>query len=111
MSKSGESAPGPQRGDEDDHDLLTYGEVAVRLHEAIKAQEGLVTRLAKHGDSTQVAEAQARLEALREAKERNRRQPVNDKNFEEFFGYTGTPQGGSSKTSSNCVGSQERSEK
>jgi hypothetical protein len=111
MSKSGDSAPGPQRGAEDDHDLLTYGEVGVRLHEAIEAQEGLVTQLAKRGDSAQVAEARARLEALREAKERNRRQPINDKNFEQFFGYTGTPQGGSSITSSNRIGSQERSEK
>jgi hypothetical protein len=111
MSKSGDSASGPQREAEDDHDLLTYGEVAVRLHEAIKAQEGLVAQLAEHGDSAQVAKARARLQTLHEAKERNRRQPINDKNFEHFFGYAGTPQSGSSVTSSNRIGSQERSEK
>ena len=34
-------------------------------------------------------QAAARLAALQESAERNRAQPINDENFEKFFGYPG----------------------
>jgi hypothetical protein len=49
--------------------------------------------LASLEDSGQAAEserARRRLAALEEALERNQRQPINDENFERFFGYKGT---------------------
>jgi len=79
----------PQRDDEDDHDLLTYGEAGVRLHEEIRAQQRLVAQLEESGAS-EVSAARQRLEALEEALERNRRQPINDENFERFFGFKGS---------------------
>jgi hypothetical protein len=80
----------PQREAEDDHDLLTYGEVAVRLYEEIRSHQAKVAELEKHGAADEVAKARRRLEALQEAAERNQRQPINDDNFERFFGYKGT---------------------
>ncbi|WP_261569584.1 acyl-CoA synthase [Frankia gtarii] len=83
----------PQREDEDDQDLLTYGEVAVRLAEEIEAQSALVTELegAEPADAERVGRERTRLAALRDAQERNQRRPINDENFERFFGYRGTP--------------------
>ncbi|CAJ62198.1 MULTISPECIES: hypothetical protein [Frankia] len=83
----------PQREDTDDQDLLTYGEVAVRLAEEVRAQAVLVTELegAEPVDAERVARERARLAALRDAQERNSRRPINDENFERFFGYRGTP--------------------
>jgi hypothetical protein len=40
-------------------------------------------------DESAVREAKARLSALEEGAERNRAQPINDENFEKFFGYPG----------------------
>jgi len=79
-----------QREDESDHDLLTYGEVGVRLQQAVREQRALVARL-EQSDGAGIEPARARLAALEEAFERNRRQPINDDNFERFFGYPGTP--------------------
>ncbi|MER6972127.1 hypothetical protein ACFVDI_00750 [Nocardioides sp. NPDC057767] len=76
------------REDEDDHDLLTYGEAGVRLQEAVRAQRDLVKGLADEG-SSELAVARARLGELEEAAARNARQPINDENFERFFGYRG----------------------
>jgi precorrin-6B methylase 1 len=82
----------PQREVEDDHDLLTYGEAAVRLHEEIRSHRAIVAELERHGAADDIAKVRRRLEALEEAAERNRRQPINDANFERFFGFTGTAQ-------------------
>ena len=86
---SRDSAP-PQRDDTDDHDLLTYGEAGVRLYEEVRAQRTLVEALELSGPSDELAEARRRLEMLEAAFERNTRQPINDDNFEAFFGYKGT---------------------
>lgn len=84
------SQPSPvQREDEDDHDLLTYGEAGFRLHEAVDQQRELVERLEAAGDAG-ATDARTRLTALEQAVERNTRQPINDDNFERFFGYPGT---------------------
>lgn len=79
------------REDEDDHDLLTYGEVGARLREAIGGQRALVTRLEADGaPAEQLAAARHRLDLLHDAARRNARQPITDENFERFFGYPGT---------------------
>ena len=81
--------PVPEREDEDDHDLLTYGEVKVRIHEEVRTQRALVAELeATGGDASG---ARRRLDALVDAAERNSRSRINDDNFEKFFGYRGTP--------------------
>ena len=79
----------PQREEEDDYDLLTYGEAGVRLYQEVQAQRRLVAELESGGD-TGLDAARRRLVALEEAAERNKRQPINDENFEAFFGYKGT---------------------
>ncbi|MDO3395406.1 hypothetical protein QWJ41_06740 [Nocardioides sp. SOB44] len=83
------SEPTPvEREDEDDHDLLTYGEAGFRLYEAVRDQRALVQRLREAG-SPGVDAAETRLSGLQEAADRNSRQPINDENFERFFGYPG----------------------
>jgi hypothetical protein len=80
----------PVREDEDDHDLLTFGEVAVRLDAEIRALAGQVTLLEAAGEEPeQLAKARQRLAQLRDAATRNARQPINDENFARFFGYEG----------------------
>ena len=75
--------------DEDDHDLLTFGEAGerLRIEIATAAREG--QRLQQSGPVEALEKAQARLEALRSAADRNSAQPINDANFEKFFGYPG----------------------
>ncbi|MBJ7336461.1 acyl-CoA synthetase [Mycolicibacterium sp.] len=75
--------------DEDDHDLLTFGEVGERLRLEIAAAVAEVERLRESGSDTERAKATTRLEALRAASSRNAAQPINDANFEKFFGYPG----------------------
>lgn len=83
-----------ERLDEDDHDLLTYGEVAARLSEEIAAESQRLREWeARVAAGQPLAEARdrsaRRLEQLREALGRNRRQPITDANFERFFGFKG----------------------
>jgi hypothetical protein len=78
----------PQREDEQDNDLLTYSEVAVRLHEEIVALRARVAEIDAEGGEGAEA-VRKRLTALEGAAERNSRQPINDENFERFFGYKG----------------------
>ena len=82
------TTPPPDREGKDDHDLLTYGEARVRLDNEVRAQQRVVAALQANGGAALEA-ARARLDALRDAAERNRRQPINDRNFESFFGYPG----------------------
>jgi hypothetical protein len=86
-----ESANPPRRKlDEDDHDLLTFGEAGERLRMEIRAAQDRVAELeADSPDAAGLGEARARLSALREAAQRNSAQPINDDNFERFFGYPG----------------------
>ena len=80
---------GRDKVDEDDHDLLTFGEAGERLRLEIAAAGQEVQRLATSGPVEALEKAQARLEALRSAAARNSAQPINDANFEKFFGYPG----------------------
>jgi hypothetical protein len=75
--------------DEDDHDLLTFGEAGERLRLEIAAAVRKVQDLRQSGPIEALEKAQARLEALRSAAARNSAQPINDANFEKFFGYPG----------------------
>lgn len=75
--------------DDDDHDLLTFTEVGERLRHEVAAAEQDVARLAAQGPSPELARAEARLRDLRSAARRNAAQPINDENFERFFGYPG----------------------
>ncbi|HEX3899709.1 MAG TPA: acyl-CoA synthase [Mycobacteriales bacterium] len=75
------------RPDEDDQDLLTYGEAGVRLQDEVAAMRVRVAELETAGDDA--APARLRLEALEGAAERHARQRINDENFERFFGYAG----------------------
>ena len=70
--------------DEDDYDLLTYDEVAVRLRGEIAAQQAVVDAAA---DAVDAAAAQDRLQALKDASVRTSRRRVNDETFERFFGF------------------------
>lgn len=85
----------PQREAGDDHDLLTYGEAGVRLHEEIAAQRAIIAArqgVDPQGDhpDPELDAARRRLHLLEEAAERNFRGRINDDNFERFFGYQGT---------------------
>ena len=80
---------GRDKVDEDDHDLLTFGEAGERLRLEIAAAAREVQRLTPSGPVETLEKAQARLEALRSAAARNSAQPINDANFEKFFGYPG----------------------
>jgi hypothetical protein len=75
--------------DEDDHDLLTFGEAGERLRLEIAAAAQEVQGLQQSGPVEALEKAQARLEALWSAAARNSAQPINDANFEKFFGYPG----------------------
>jgi hypothetical protein len=75
--------------DEDDHDLLTFGEAGERLRLEIAAAVRKMQDLQQSGPIEALEKAQARLEALRSAAARNSAQPINDANFEKFFGYPG----------------------
>jgi hypothetical protein len=84
------------REDEDDHDLLTYGEVAARLSEEIAAETQRLREWQQQlATGSPVAEecdrSARRLAQLRDAQSRNRRQPITDENFEHFFGFKGQP--------------------
>lgn len=80
---------GRDRVDEDDHDLLTFGEAGERLRIEIAAAAREVQRLARSGPVEALEKARARHDALRSAASRNSAQPINDANFEKFFGYPG----------------------
>jgi hypothetical protein len=83
------------REDEDDYDLLTYGEAGARVTEEIAAERARLAdweaRLAAGEDVAERRDRSARrLEQLRDAAQRNARQPITDENFERFFGYPGS---------------------
>lgn len=75
--------------DDDDHDLLTFGEAGERLRLEVAAAAREVSRLRQDGPLEALEKAESRLEALRSAAVRNSAQPINDANFEKFFGYPG----------------------
>ena len=95
IQPGGESAAGRpedvERPQDDDHDLLTFGEAGARLEIEIRALRARLNDLetAPLRDEAAIAQARARLAALQESAARNRAQPINDEKFERFFGYPG----------------------
>ncbi|MCF6390326.1 acyl-CoA synthetase [Mycobacterium sp. MBM] len=83
------SPPERQKLGDDDHDLLTFDEVGERLRLEIDAAAHEVARLAQGGSELELTRAESRLRDLRAAAQRNAAQPINDANFERFFGYPG----------------------
>ena len=81
---------GREKLGDDDHDLLTFGEAGERLRIEVAVAAEDVERLAQSGSAVELEKARARLTALRSAAARNSAQPINDANFEKFFGYPGT---------------------
>ncbi|WP_231984392.1 MULTISPECIES: acyl-CoA synthetase [unclassified Mycobacterium] len=77
------------RLDEDDHDLLTFVEAGERLRIEIASVQCQLEQCRRLGTPQEVDSAQRRLDALRAAAQRNSAQPINDENFEKFFGYPG----------------------
>lgn len=75
--------------DDDDHDLLTFAEAGERLRAEIADAAREVQMSQDSGDEASLAKARARLAALQRAADRNRAAPINDANFEKFFGYPG----------------------
>jgi hypothetical protein len=80
-----------ERPEDDDHDLLTFGEAGARLEIEIRTLRALLRELegTQPRDDAAIESAAARLAALQDGAERNRAQPINDGNFEKFFGYPG----------------------
>lgn len=78
-----------EKTDEVDHDLLTFGEAGERLRLEVAAGTREVSRLKQEGSIEALERAEARLQALKSAAVRNSAQPINDANFERFFGYAG----------------------
>ncbi|WP_166908122.1 acyl-CoA synthetase [Mycobacterium sp. DL440] len=89
MTDPDPAADARARVDEDDHDLLTFGEAGERLRIEIVTAAANLDRLRLSGSQADVEKAGARLAALRAAVKRNSAQPINDANFEKFFGYPG----------------------
>jgi hypothetical protein len=79
------------REDEDDYDLLTFGEAGARLDHEIRTLRKRIAELEQSGpaDAAGAEAARARLDALVDAARRNARQPITDENFTRFFGYAG----------------------
>jgi len=96
MSQPGDEAAaelpeGVERPEDDDHDLLTFGEAGARLEIELRTTRARLSALegAHPRDEEAIAQTAARLAGLKEGAERNRAQPINDENFELFFGYPG----------------------
>lgn len=89
MTDSGSGDVQRDRLDEDDHDLLTFAEVGERLRLEIVSAESDLAAASASGDQAAVDRARARTTALRDAAQRNSAHPINDANFERFFGYPG----------------------
>ena len=79
------------RDDEDDYDLLTFGEAGARLDHEIRVLRTRIEDIEQRQqpDQGELAVTRARLAALRDAAARNARQPITDENFTKFFGYEG----------------------
>lgn len=90
MPEPEDSAP-VQRLDDDDHDLLTFNEAGARLESEIRAMRARVVELESAAvvDESALTAARSRLAALEDGARRNSAQPINDDNFEKFFGYPG----------------------
>jgi hypothetical protein len=76
-----------ERPDDEDHDLLTFGEAGARLSEEVIKQQRIIERL-REGDASNeiLAAAQGRLDALERARARNSPPSLDDLKSSGFFG-------------------------
>lgn len=75
------------RPDDEDHDLLTFGEAGARLEEEVIKQRRTLERLRSGGaDQSTLDGAQRRLDALEHARERNSPPTLDDLKSTGFFG-------------------------
>jgi len=88
-SEKSSSATGREPLDEDDHDLLTFGEAGERLRIEIRNAQSKLEHARSSGDREAIEKTSIRLNALIDAASRNRASRINDSNFEKFFGYPG----------------------
>ncbi|WP_232074996.1 acyl-CoA synthetase [Mycobacterium seoulense] len=86
MASVDEAVPTRERLDEDDHDLLTFGEAGERLHLETAAAEHDVGHLEQSTADHDPSKGRARLKALRMAARCNSTHRINHENFQEFFG-------------------------
>lgn len=76
-----------ERTDDEDHDLLTFGEAGARLREEVIKQERVIARLEDGGATDDVlAGARRRLDALLRASERNKAPSIDELKSSGFFG-------------------------
>lgn len=75
------------RPDDEDHDLLTFGEAGARLEEEVIKQRRTIERLHQgHADRATIEGAEQRLEALERARARNRPPTLDNLRSSGFFG-------------------------
>lgn len=78
------------RPDDDDYDLLTFGEAGARLAEEVTKQQRRVDQLRSAGATDeQIAGAEQRLAVLQQAQERNRKPSTEELRASGFFGRQG----------------------
>jgi hypothetical protein len=79
-----------QRPDDEDYDLLTYGEVAARLSEVLAEERQRLAdlRAATPPDTTSIAAQEARIAELLAGRERYERQAATAEMFVKRFGLT-----------------------
>jgi hypothetical protein len=76
-----------QRPDDEDHDLLTFGEAGARLEEEVIKQRRVLERLREGGaDRATIEGAQRRLDALERARARNLPPSLDNLKASGFFG-------------------------
>ncbi|MFC4944278.1 hypothetical protein [Pseudonocardia sp. GCM10023141] len=80
-----------QRADEDDYDLLTFGEAGARLTAEIGVQRARLADLRAAGDHAGADACQRRIDALVAAELRNSRRSFDETSFKAFFGYAPDP--------------------
>ncbi len=75
------------RPDDEDHDLLTFGEAGARLEEEVIKQRRTLERLHEGGaDRSTIDGAERRLDELERARARNRPPTLDDLKSSGFFG-------------------------
>jgi hypothetical protein len=76
------------RPEEDDYDLLTYGEAGARLTEEIRRQNRVLTDLESSGaEDADIVAVRKRIGDLKAAAERQQAAALERADFTKFFGY------------------------
>jgi hypothetical protein len=77
-----------ERPDDDDYDLLTYGEAGARLAEEIaRGKQALRDLEAANAGADQLAATRARIADLEAAVTRQKAAALDTTDFQRFFGY------------------------